>query len=84
MTEKELLLRMNFEREELAQAIRDTLETHRPKLTQRKICEDLSARYSKEIGKEWKFYPQNFNAFLNGRAKLSFQKVKMIVDYLGM
>ena len=84
MSEKELLLKMNFEREELAQSIRDCLETRRPKLTQRKICEDLSVQYSKETGKNWKFYPQNFNAFLNGRAKLSFQKVKMIVDYLGM
>ena len=70
MDEKELLLKMNFEREALCDDIRTKMEDKR--LTQRKICEDLG------------FYPQNLNAFLNGRAKLSFKKVKMITEYLEM
>ena len=70
MDEKELLIKMNFEREALSREIR--MKIIDKKLTQCKICEDLG------------FYPQNLCAFLNGRSKLSLKKVKKVCDYLGI
>lgn len=72
MEDKELLLKMNFERETLAEQIREKMRTAKPRITQRKLCADLG------------FFPQNLCAFLNGRAKLSFKKVKKVTDYLGI
>lgn len=72
MTDEEILVKMNLKREEFSSEIRAKMRNSKPRITQRKMCEDLG------------FFPQNLCAFLNGRAKLSFKKVKMITDYLNM
>ena len=72
MADEEILVKMNLKREEFSKEIREKMRSSKPKITQRKMCADLG------------FFPQNLCAFLNGRAKLSFKKVKMITDYLQM
>lgn len=72
MTDEELLIKVNLHQEDLLKEINEKIENTKPRLTQRKMSKDLG------------FYPQNLNSFLKGRAKLSFKKIKTIVDYLNM